>query len=175
MLIENFRPGAMEGWGLGPDVLQAANPALIMLRISGYGQTGPYRDRPGFGVVAEAMGGLRHLTGEPGRVPVRVGVSIGDTLASLHGVIGILMALQHRHKTVSADAPQGPGPGDRRGPVRGGVQLHGKPAARIQRVRCGARARRAAPCPASRRPMPTSAAMAPTPSSPATATASSSA
>ena len=97
VLIENFRPGAMEGWGLGPDVLQALNPRLIMLRISGYGQTGPYRDRPGFGVVAEAMGGLRHLTAEPGRVPVRVGVSIGDTLASLHGLIGILMALHHRH------------------------------------------------------------------------------
>ena len=109
VLIENFRPGAMEAWGLGPDVLQAANPALIMLRISGYGQTGPYRDRPGFGVVAEAMGGLRHLTGEPGRVPVRVGVSIGDTLASLHGVIGVLMALQHRHATVSAVAPKGEG------------------------------------------------------------------
>ena len=97
VLIENFRPGAMEGWGLGPDVLQQLNPRLIMLRISGYGQTGPYRDRPGFGVVAEAMGGLRHLTAEPGRIPVRVGVSIGDTLASLHGVIGILMALHHRH------------------------------------------------------------------------------
>jgi formyl-CoA transferase len=98
VLIENFRPGAMEGWGLGPDALQALNPRLIMLRISGYGQTGPYRDRPGFGVVAEAMSGLRHLTAEPGRVPVRVGVSIGDTLASLHGVIGILMALHHRHR-----------------------------------------------------------------------------
>jgi formyl-CoA transferase len=97
VLIENFRPGAMEGWGLGPEVLMALNPRLIMLRISGYGQTGPYRDRPGFGVVAEAMSGLRHLTAEPGRVPVRVGVSIGDTLASLHGVIGILMALHHRH------------------------------------------------------------------------------
>ena len=97
VLIENFRPGAMEGWGLGPDDLQALNPKLIMLRISGYGQTGPYRDRPGFGVVAEAMSGLRHLTAEPGRVPVRVGVSLGDTLASLHGVIGILMALQERH------------------------------------------------------------------------------
>ena len=109
VLIENFRPGALEGWGLGPEVLQAANPALIMLRISGYGQTGPYRDRPGFGVVAEAMGGLRHLTGEPGRVPVRVGVSIGDTLASLHGVIGILMALHHRHATRSAEAPRGLG------------------------------------------------------------------
>jgi formyl-CoA transferase len=97
VLIENFRPGGMEGWGLGPDALQALNPRLIVLRISGYGQTGPYRDRPGFGVVAEAMGGLRHLTAEPGRVPVRVGVSIGDTLASLHGVIGILMALHHRN------------------------------------------------------------------------------
>ena len=109
VLIENFRPGAMEGWGLGPEALLAANPALVMLRISGYGQTGPYRDRPGFGVVAEAMGGLRHLTGEPGRVPVRVGVSIGDTLASLHGVVGVLMALQHRHATVSAEHPKGLG------------------------------------------------------------------
>ena len=96
VLIENFRPGAMEAWGLGPEALLAINPRLIMLRISGYGQTGPYRDKPGFGVVAEAMSGLRHLTAEPGRVPVRVGVSIGDTLASLHGVIGILMALQER-------------------------------------------------------------------------------
>lgn len=109
VLIENFRPGAMEGWGLGPEALQALNPGLVMLRISGYGQTGPYRDRPGFGVVAEAMGGLRHLTAEPGRVPVRVGVSIGDTLASLHGVIGILLALQHRHATVSKEAPKGRG------------------------------------------------------------------
>ena len=97
VLIENFRPGALEGWGLAPDDLLAANPRLIVLRISGYGQTGPYRNRPGFGVVAEAMGGMRHLTAEPGRVPVRVGVSIGDTLAALHGVIGILLALQHRH------------------------------------------------------------------------------
>ena len=96
VLIENFRPGAMEGWGLGPEELLKLNPRLIMLRISGYGQTGPYRDRPGFGVVAEAMGGLRHLTAEPGRVPVRVGISLGDTLAALHGVIGILMALHHR-------------------------------------------------------------------------------
>jgi formyl-CoA transferase len=109
VLIENFRPGAMEGWGLGPDELLKLNPRLIMLRISGYGQTGPYRDRPGFGVVAEAMGGLRHLTAEPGRVPVRVGVSIGDTLAALHGVIGILMALHHRNQSVSKEAPQGRG------------------------------------------------------------------
>ncbi|MBX3626675.1 MAG: CoA transferase [Rhizobacter sp.] len=97
VLIENFKPGVMEAWGLSYEALSALNPKLIMLRISGYGQTGPYKDRPGFGVVAEAMGGLRYLTGEPGRVPVRVGVSIGDTLASLHGVIGILMALHHRH------------------------------------------------------------------------------
>jgi len=99
VLIENFRPGALEGWGLSPEVLMASNPRLIVLRISGYGQTGPYRNRPGFGVIGEAMGGLRHLTAEPGRVPVRVGVSIGDTLSALHGVIGILLALQHRHNT----------------------------------------------------------------------------
>ena len=99
VLIENFRPGTLEGWGLDPEKLLQINPKLIVLRISGYGQTGPYRDKPGFGVVAEAMGGLRHLTAEPGRVPVRVGISIGDTLASLHGVIGILLALQERHNS----------------------------------------------------------------------------
>ena len=96
VVIENFRPGTMESWGLGWDDLSSVNPGLIMLRISGYGQTGPYRDLPGFGVIGEAMGGLRHITGEPDRVPVRVGVSIGDSLASLHGVIGVLMALYHR-------------------------------------------------------------------------------
>lgn len=99
VLIENFRPGALEGWGLDPQQLVEANPRLVVLRISGYGQTGPYRDRPGFGVVGEAMGGLRHLTAEPGRVPVRVGVSIGDTLAALHGVIGILLALHERTRS----------------------------------------------------------------------------
>ncbi|MEJ5991214.1 CoA transferase [Ramlibacter sp. PS3R-8] len=99
VLVENFRPGALEGWGLDPQQLVQANPRLIVLRISGYGQTGPYRDRPGFGVVGEAMGGLRHLTAEPGRVPVRVGVSIGDTLAALHGVIGILSALHERQRS----------------------------------------------------------------------------
>ena len=109
VLVENFKPGVMEAWGFGYETLSATNPGLVMLRISGYGQTGPYKDRPGFGVVAEAMGGLRHLTAEPGRVPVRVGVSIGDTLASLHGVIGILMALQHRHASVSAEVPKGRG------------------------------------------------------------------
>ena len=99
VLIENFRPGLMEEWGLGYDTLAADNPGLIMLRISGYGQTGPYRDLPGFAVVAEAMGGLRHLMGEPGRPPVRAGVSLGDTLAALHGVIGVLLALQARQRT----------------------------------------------------------------------------
>jgi len=96
VLIENFKPGTMESWGLGWNELSALNPGLIMLRISGYGQTGPYRDLPGFGVIGEAMGGLRYITGEPGRPPVRVGVSIGDSLAALHGVIGILLALYHR-------------------------------------------------------------------------------
>jgi len=99
VLIENFKPGTLEKWGLGYERLSAANPGLIMLRISGYGQSGPYKDLPGFAVVAEAMGGLRHLTGEPGRVPVRCGVSIGDTLAALHGVIGVLLALQARART----------------------------------------------------------------------------
>ena len=96
VLVENFRPGTLEAWGMSPEELHALNPGLVMLRISGYGQTGPYRDLPGFGVIGEAMGGLRHLTAEPGRVPVRVGVSIGDTLAALHGVIGVMMALYHR-------------------------------------------------------------------------------
>ncbi len=96
VLIENFRPGTLEGWGLGYESLSKMNPGLVMLRISGYGQTGPYRDLPGFGAIGEAMGGLRQLTGEPGRVPVRCGISIGDTLAALHGTIGILTALYHR-------------------------------------------------------------------------------
>ncbi len=96
VLIENFRPGTLEGWGMDYEALSALNPGLIMLRISGYGQTGPYRDLPGFGAIGEAMGGLRQLTGEPGRVPVRCGISIGDTLAALHGTIGVLTALYHR-------------------------------------------------------------------------------
>ena len=96
VLIENFRPGTLEGWGMDYATLAKDNPGLIMLRISGYGQTGPYRDLPGFGAIGEAMGGLRHLTGETGRVPVRCGISIGDTLAALHGTIGVLTALYHR-------------------------------------------------------------------------------
>lgn len=96
VLIENFRPGTLENWGLGWERLSSINPGLVMLRISGYGQDGPRRDMPGFGAIGEAMGGMRHLTGEPGRVPVRTGVSIGDTLAALHGVIGVLLSLYHR-------------------------------------------------------------------------------
>ncbi len=96
VLIENFRPGTMEGWGMSYEALAKINPGLVMLRISGYGQTGPYRDLPGFGAIGEAMGGLRHLTGEPDRVPVRCGISIGDTLAALHGTVGVLTALYHR-------------------------------------------------------------------------------
>jgi formyl-CoA transferase len=109
VLIENFKPGTLEKWGLGYEALAARNPGLIMLRISGYGQDGPYRDLPGFAVVAEAMGGLRHLMGEPGRPPVRAGVSLGDTLAALHGVIGVLLALQARAKSVGPEAPKGRG------------------------------------------------------------------
>ena len=109
VLIENFKPGTLEKWGLGYETLAAENPGLIMLRISGYGQTGPYRDLPGFAVVAEAMGGLRHLMGEPGRVPVRAGVSLGDTLAALHGVIGVLLALQARTQSITEAMPKGRG------------------------------------------------------------------
>jgi formyl-CoA transferase len=96
ILVENFRPGTLEGWGLGWEDLSQINPRLIMVRISGYGQDGPYRDRPGFAAIAEAMGGLRYVTGYPDRAPVRVGVSLGDTLASLYAVVGALMALRHR-------------------------------------------------------------------------------
>ncbi len=93
VVIENFRPGGLEKLGLGWDALSALNPNLIMVRISGYGQTGPYRDRPGFGAIGEAMGGIRYTTGDPSTPPARVGVSLGDSLASLHGVMGALMAL----------------------------------------------------------------------------------
>lgn len=96
ILIENFRPGTLEKWNLGWETLSALNPRLIMVRISGYGQTGPYRDRPGFGAVGEAMGGLRYITGYPDRPPVRVGISIGDSLAGMYGAIGALIAVYHR-------------------------------------------------------------------------------
>jgi formyl-CoA transferase len=96
ILIENFRPGTMEKWGLGYESLAADNPGLVMLRLSGFGQTGPMRDQAGFGAIGESMGGLRYLTGFPDRPPVRSNLSIGDAIASLHGVIGALMALHHR-------------------------------------------------------------------------------
>ena len=96
VVVENFRPGTMERWGLGFGDLRAVNPRLVMVRISGFGQTGPYRDRAGFGSVAEAMSGFRYLSGEPGRPPVRVGISIGDALAATQGFAGALMALWNR-------------------------------------------------------------------------------
>jgi formyl-CoA transferase len=99
VVIENFRPGAMEKWGLGYDVLSKDNPGLIMARISGFGQTGPYSQRAGYGLIGEAMGGLRHVTGEPDRPPARAGISIGDSLAAMHSVMGITMALHHRART----------------------------------------------------------------------------
>jgi formyl-CoA transferase len=95
VVIENFRPGALEKWHLGWEELSRENPQLVLVRISGYGQTGPYRERPGFAAIGEAMGGLRHITGFPDRPPVRPNLSIGDSLASLHGVIGALLALYH--------------------------------------------------------------------------------
>ena len=96
VVIENFRPGTLEKWGLGYDALSRENPGLVMLRLSGYGQTGPLRDQAGFGAIGESMGGLRYVTGFPDRPPVRPNLSIGDGIASLHGVIGVLMALRHR-------------------------------------------------------------------------------
>ena len=96
VLIENFRPGRLEEWNLDPEDLIAANPGLIVVRISGYGQTGPMRDQPAFGAIAEAAGGLRHVTGEADLPPARVGLSLGDSIASLHAVIGALIALHER-------------------------------------------------------------------------------
>lgn len=96
VLVENFRPGTMERWGLGPEVFEKERPELIYARVSGYGQTGPYRDRPGYASVAEAVGGLRHLTGHAGEIPVRANVSLGDTLAGLHTALGVLAALYAR-------------------------------------------------------------------------------
>lgn len=96
IVIENFRPGTMEKWGLGWDALSSLNPGLIMVRVSGYGQSGPYRDRTGFGAIGESMGGLRYVTGDPGRPPARVGISLGDALAAMYGVIGALTAVYHR-------------------------------------------------------------------------------
>jgi formyl-CoA transferase len=99
ILIENFRPGTLESWNLRPAELMAQNPGLIVVRMSGYGQTGPYSDRAGFGGIGEAMGGWRYIVGEPDRPPSRMGVSIGDSLAATYGCMGALAALHHREKT----------------------------------------------------------------------------
>lgn len=99
VVVENYRPGVLEKWGLGYEQLRAVNPALIMVRLSGYGQTGPMKDQPGFGAIGESMGGLRYVSGHPDRPPLRVGISIGDSIAALHGVIGAMMALRHRDAT----------------------------------------------------------------------------
>jgi formyl-CoA transferase len=99
VLIENFKPGTLEGWGLAPDELRRDNPRLIVARMSGYGQTGPYRERAGFGGVGEAMGGWRRIVGDPDRPPARMGVSIGDSLTATYGALGVLAALHHRERT----------------------------------------------------------------------------
>jgi formyl-CoA transferase len=107
VIVENYRPGVLEKWGLGYEDLRAANPATIMVRLSGYGQTGPMRDKPGFGAIGESMGGIRFVSGHPDRPPVRIGISIGDSIAALHGVIGALMALRHRDATGGRGKGQG--------------------------------------------------------------------
>jgi len=99
IIIENYRPGVLEKWGVGYEDLKKINPATIMVRLSGYGQTGPMKDLPGFGAIGESMGGMRYVSGHPDRPPVRIGISIGDSLAALHGVIGGMMALRHRDAT----------------------------------------------------------------------------
>jgi crotonobetainyl-CoA:carnitine CoA-transferase CaiB-like acyl-CoA transferase len=99
ILIENFKPGTMEKWGLGPEKLLAEQPGLIIARMSGYGQTGPYSNRAGFGGIGEAMGGWRYVVGEPDRPPARMGISIGDTLTATYGCMGVLAALHHRDRT----------------------------------------------------------------------------
>ena len=99
VLLENFRPGRLEEWGLDPDDLRQANPGLVIVRISGFGQTGPLRDQPGFGTIAEAAGGLRYVTGEPDRPPTRAGLSLGDSVAALYGVVGALIALRERDRS----------------------------------------------------------------------------
>ncbi|MEO8114594.1 MAG: CoA transferase [Phenylobacterium sp.] len=99
VVVENFRPGAMEKWGLSYESLAKDNPGLVMARISGFGQTGPYSQRAGYGLIGEAMGGLRHVTGEPDRPPARAGISIGDSLAAMHAAMGVMMALHARERT----------------------------------------------------------------------------
>ena len=99
VVVENFRPGAMEKWGLSYEALSAENPGLVMARVSGFGQTGPYSQRVGYGLIGEAMGGLRYVTGEPDRPPARAGISIGDSLAAMHAAMGVMMALHARERS----------------------------------------------------------------------------
>ncbi len=99
IIIENYRPGVLEKWTLGYEQLKALNPATIMVRLSGYGQTGPMKDLPGFGAIGESMGGMRYVSGHADRPPVRIGISIGDSVAALHGALGAMMALRHRDAT----------------------------------------------------------------------------
>jgi crotonobetainyl-CoA:carnitine CoA-transferase CaiB-like acyl-CoA transferase len=99
IIIENYRPGVLEKWNIGYEHLKAENPATIMVRLSGYGQTGPLKDLPGFGAIGESMGGMRYVSGHPDRPPMRIGISIGDSVAAMHGVIGAMMALRHRDVT----------------------------------------------------------------------------
>jgi formyl-CoA transferase len=99
VLVENFRPGALEKWGLGYEALSAENPRLVMARVSGFGQTGPYAQRAGYALIGEAMGGLRYITGEPDRAPARAGISIGDSLAGLNAALGVMMAIHARERT----------------------------------------------------------------------------
>lgn len=99
IIIENYRPGVLEKWSLGYEQLKAENPATIMVRLSGFGQTGPLKDQPGFGAIGESMGGMRYVSGFPDRPPLRIGISIGDSIAAMHGVMGAMMALRHRDVT----------------------------------------------------------------------------
>jgi crotonobetainyl-CoA:carnitine CoA-transferase CaiB-like acyl-CoA transferase len=103
VLVENFRPGTLEKWDMGPEALREENPGLVVARISGYGQTGPYASRPGFASVCEGVGGFRYINGFPGQPPVRPNLSMGDTLAGLHAVIGVLLALLHRGRGGKGD------------------------------------------------------------------------
>lgn len=107
IIIENYRPGVLEKWNIGYEQIKALNPAAIMVRLSGYGQSGPLRDAPGFGAIGESMGGIRYVSGHADRPPVRIGISIGDSIAALHGAIGALMALRHRDSTGGRNAGQG--------------------------------------------------------------------
>jgi crotonobetainyl-CoA:carnitine CoA-transferase CaiB-like acyl-CoA transferase len=107
IIVENYRPGVLEKWGLGYEQLRAQNPAVIMVRLSGYGQTGPMRDQPGFGAIGESMGGMRYVSGFPDRPPVRIGISIGDSIAALHGALGAMVALHRRDATGGRGKGQG--------------------------------------------------------------------